>query len=298
MRAIWKSLVVAALVPLAACGGGGSKGEVSPPLPTVPRPVFPDGSSLSHIQARGRLVVGVKFDQPGLGQTNPVTGEVEGFDVEVAKVLAQDIFGGNLVEAATHLELREARTPERETLIESGSVDLVIASYTINDARRQRVDFAGPYLVAGQDVLVRLDDEAVHGPADLNGRRVCSVRGSTSSGNLQRAAPSANVVLTDTYSACVDMLRQSTVDAVTTDNTILAGFVASYPTELKGVGVVFSEEPYGIGLKKGDTALRAFVNDALVEAVATGGWVTAFNATLGHLGLTTPPPPAVNRYAG
>lgn len=284
-------LAVVALVGLVACGGTST--TPAPPPTTVARPEFPAGSTLAGIQARGRLVAGVKYDQPGLGQRNPATGVVEGFDVEVAKLVALAIFGGSPADVDALLDLREARTPDREALIEAGSVDLVVASYTINDARRGRVDFAGPYLVAGQGILVRLDDQAVNGPADLNGRRVCTARGSTSATNLQRVSPAAEVTLLNAYSECVARLRDGQVDAVTTDDTILAGFVASYPTELKVAGSTFSEEPYGVGLRKGDEALRTFVNGVLTTAVTSGAWTVAFESTLGRIGLATPPPVAV-----
>lgn len=278
-----------ALVLMTACGGGRSTPVPAPP--PLPAPSFAPGSTMATLQERGKIVVGVKYDQPGLGFLNPVTNEVEGFDVEVAKLVALAVFGGSPADARSRLELKEARTPDREAMIESGVVDLVVASYTINDARRQRVDFAGPYLVAGQGVLVRLDDRAVDGPADLAGRRTCTARGSTSAANLQRVAPGAVVVLADAYSECVAMLRQGTVEAVSTDNTILAGFVAAHPTEMKVVGPTFSEEPYGVGLRRSDTALRSFVNGVIAEAGANGSWAAAFEATLGRLGLPTPAPP-------
>lgn len=288
VRNTWR-LVGAALLVLTACGGGKATAPPTPPT-TAALPSLPDGSSVAAIQARGKLVVGVKFDQPGLGQRNPVTGVIEGFDVEVAKLVAAGIFG----DSEGRLDLREVRSADRESAIETGAVDVVIASYTVNEARQKRVDFAGPYLVAHQDVLVRLDDEVVSGPTDLNGRRVCTARGSTSAGNLQAAAPSAVVVLADAYGPCVDMLRRGEVDAVTTDGAILAGFVATYPTELKVVGSSFSDEPYGIGLQRGDAALRAFVNERLAAAAADGTWVEAFESTLGRIGLETPPAPPLN----
>jgi glutamate transport system substrate-binding protein len=264
--------------------------------PTTTKPTFAAGSTMANLQAKGKIVVGTKFDQPGLGQKNPSTGKVEGFDVEIAKLIAQGIFGGSLSDAESKIEFKESTTPNRETFIQNGTVDIVVATYTINDARKQLVDFAGPYYVAGQDIMVKANDNSIKGVSDLNGKKTCSVRNSTPAANVRRLAPQADLTEFDQYSDCVQALRDGRVTSVTTDNSILLGFVANAPTEFKIVGNKFTDEPYGIGLKKGDDAFRSFINDQVEKAYSDGAWATAFADTLGKLGLATPTPPPVNRY--
>ncbi|MEA2973523.1 MAG: glutamate transport system substrate-binding protein [Actinomycetota bacterium] len=265
---------------------------------TSDAPSFAAGSTMAAIQAKGKIVVGSKFDQPGLGQKNPLTNQVEGFDVEIAKLIAVGIFGGDASDLGNKIEFIETPTPVRETVIEQGTVDIVVATYTINDARKQRIDFAGPYYLAGQDIMVKKDNTAITGVESLvSGVTVCSVRNSTPAGRIKERAPEATLIEYDTYSQCKDDLLNGNVDAVSTDNSILLGFVAANPNDLKIVGKKFSDEPYGIGLKRGDDAFRTFINDRLEEIYGNGDWKQAFESTLGKLGVPTPAtPPAVDRY--
>lgn len=283
-----------------ACGddGGGDapEGTTATSAEATP-PAFSPGTTMAALQAKGKLVVGTKFDQPGFGLKNAVSGEVEGFDVEIAKLVAAGIFGGTPGGAGKKIEFVEAVSKNREPFIQEGKVDLVVATYTINDARKMVVDFAGPYFVARQDIMVMSDNDEIKGVEDLNGKKICSVQGSTSIKNLQAKAPQADTSITfDTYSKCADAMSDGRVEAVTTDDTILAGLVKASGGTYKLVGAPFSEEPYGIGLKKGDQALRDFLNDRLEEVYSGGEWAAAFKATLGELGLPTPEPPAVVRY--
>ena len=259
------------------------------------RPTFPEGSTMANIQSKGKLVVGTKYDQPGFGQQNPTTGKVEGFDVEIAKLLAVGIFGGDAKSVEGAVQFVETVSKNREPFIQDGKVDVVVATYTINDARKQVVDFAGPYFVAKQDIMVKSEEGNIRGVADLNGKKVCTVKGSTSEKNVRAKAAQADVSLFDTYSQCAEALRDGRVQAVTTDDTILAGLVSASDRAFKLVEAPFSEEPYGIGLKKGDEAFRKFLNDRLEEIYADGGWAAAFRATLGKLGLKSEPP-KVDRY--
>jgi glutamate transport system substrate-binding protein len=283
----------------AACGDDDDSDETqdTPDTTAQPIPQFAAGTTMAALQQKGKIIVGTKFDQPGLGQKNPTNDKVEGFDVEVAKLIAVGIFGGSVDNIESKIEFRESTTPNRETFIENGTVDIVVATYTINDARKQRIDFAGPYYVAGQDIMVKANDNSIRGVQDLAGKAVCSVRNSTPAANLERMAPQAQLTLFDQYSDCVSAMRDGRVQAVSTDNSILLGFVAASRTEFKIVGNKFTDEPYGIGLKKGDTALRNFINDRLEQMYRDGSWARAFVATLGQLGIPTPQPPAVDRYA-
>ncbi len=297
---LWLPAMVLAVAMLgAACGddddeptvSGGGSGQQ-----TAPAPTFPAGSAMANIQAKGKLVVGIKFDQPGLGVKNPTTNSVVGFDADIARLIAVGIFGGRVQDIDSKIEFKEAPTPQRELLIQNGSVDLVVATYTINDARKQQIDFAGPYFIAGQDIMVKANDNSIRGVNDLAGKKTCSVRNSTPAANVRRVVPTADLTEFDQYSDCVQALRDGRVQSVTTDNSILLGFVAAAPTEFKIVGNKFTDEPYGIGVKRGDDAFRNYINDRLEAIYANGEWAKLFAATLGKLGIPTPTPPPVNRY--
>ena len=259
-------------------------------------PEFEEGTAMAAIQEKGKLVVGTKYDQPGFGLRNPTTQELEGFDIEIAELIAQQIFGGTKEEAAAKIEFKEAVSKNREPFIQNGDVDIVVATYTINDARKEVVDFAGPYFVAEQDIMVKSDNTDIKSVDDLNDEKVCTVKGSTSEKNLKAKAPQAEVTLFDTYSQCAEALTDGRVTAVTTDNTILAGLVQASGGQFKLLKAPFSEEPYGIGLKKGDDAFRNFINDVLEDTYESGEWEEAFTSTLGAIGLDTPEPPDVDRY--
>jgi glutamate transport system substrate-binding protein len=226
-----------------------------------------------------------------------VSGDVEGFDVEIAKLIAQRIFGGTAEEAGEKIEFVETVSANREPFIEEGKVDIVVATYTINDTRKQRVDFAGPYYVAGQDIMVKKGDTSIKSVTDLNGKKVCSVVGSTSIKNVQAKAPQADLSVSfDKYSLCAEALKDGRVQAVTTDNIILLGLIKDSPNDFQLVGETFTEEPYGIGLKRGDDDFRDFINDVLEEIYESGEWKEAFDSTVGEAGEEAPEPPDVNRY--
>ncbi|MFZ2177577.1 MAG: glutamate ABC transporter substrate-binding protein [Rhodococcus sp. (in: high G+C Gram-positive bacteria)] len=265
--------VMALAVVATACGGGEEK-------------------SASQSASEGNLTIGIKFDQPGLGLRNP-DGSFSGFDVEVAEYVA-----GKLGVAPENIEFKESPSAQRETLIQNGEVDYVVATYSITDARKEKVDFAGPYFIAGQSLLVKSGNTDITGPDSLTGgKKLCSVTGSTPAQKVKdNYAQDVQLQEFDTYSACVEALRNGAVDAVTTDDIILAGYAAQYPGELKVVGKPFTEERYGIGLAKGDDETRGKINDAIEEMVADGSWEQAFNETVGASGYALPTPPTVDRY--
>ena len=282
-----------------ACGDdddGGAVGDDDTTTTAPKTPTFPAGTTMATLQGKGKIVVGTKYDQPGFGQKNPTTGKVEGFDVEVAKLIAVGIFGGTVEDVESKIEFKEAVSKNREPFIQNGEVDIVVATYTINDTRKQVIDFAGPYFVAQQDIMVKSSDSTIKSVTDLDGKKVCTVKGSTSEKNVRAKAPKADVTLFDTYSQCAEAMTDGRVVAVTTDNTILAGLASQSNGAFKLVKAPFSDEPYGIGLKKGDDAFREFLNDRLEAIYKDGSWAKAFEATLGKIGLDTPAPPSVNRY--
>lgn len=237
----------------------------------------------------GKVVIGIKFDQPGLGLK--VGEDYQGFDVEVARYVAKEL-------GYTEVEFKETPSAQRETMLQSDQVKMIFATYSITDDRKQKVDFAGPYFIAGQDLLVTADNTDITGPETLNGKRLCSVVGSTSAKKIQeKFADQVQLQEFDTYSKCVAALGTA-IDAVTTDNVILAGFAAQeqYAGKFKVVGNTFSEERYGVGIKKGDTKLCTAVNEALVKMVADGSWQAALDKTVGPSGFvpdaaTNPPTP-------
>jgi glutamate transport system substrate-binding protein len=237
---------------------------------------------IGKAQSEKKLIFGVKADQPGLGlQTG---GQYEGFDIEIAKIVAK---GLGIPESG--IEFKTTVSANREPFIQSGTVDIVVATYTINDERKQKVNFAGPYFVAGQDLLVPVAS-TITGPEQLAGKNVCSVTGSTPAKRIQTDYPQAKLQLFDGYSKCVEALAKNSVDAVTTDDIILAGYAsqAQYAGKFKVVGKTFSTEPYGIGVKKDDSAGCNKINDILKAAAADGSYKAAWDATLGASGKTAP----------
>ena len=249
-----------------------------------------DASSSGSAGASG-LKVGIKFDQPGLGLKKGT--EYTGFDVDVAKYVAKE-----LGTDAANITWVQAPSAQRETLLSTGQVDMVVATYSITDARKEKVSFAGPYFIAGQDLLVRADDTSITGPDTLAGKKLCSVTGSTSAQKVKDTYPGVQLQEFATYSECLPALANKGVDALTTDDTILAGFASQpeYAGKFKVVGKPFSEEKYGIGLKKGDTATCEKVNAAITKMISDGSWQKALDANLGPAGYKpgagNPPTPA------
>jgi glutamate transport system substrate-binding protein len=240
-----------------------------------------------------KLTVGIKYDQPGLGLRN-ADGSFSGFDVEVAKIVAKEL---GVEESG--ITFKETVSANREPFIQQGQVDMVVATYSITDARKEKVSFAGPYFVAGQSLLVRSDASDITGPESLNnGKKLCSVKGSTPAQKIKEEyAQNVQLQEFDSYSKCVTALLGGQIDAVTTDDIILAGFAAQNPGKLKVVGKPFSTEKYGIGLKKDDKAGRDAVNAALEKAFSDGRWKAALDKTLGESGYQLPStPPTLEKY--
>ncbi|SFN73950.1 glutamate ABC transporter substrate-binding protein [Mycetocola miduiensis] len=275
----------AALLALSACAGGDGGGAAAPE--PEEKPTFEAGTTMAELAEAGSITIGTKFDQPLFGLVGP-SGEPEGFDVEIGKIIA-----AKLGIADDKIEWKETVSANREPFIQNGEVDLVIATYTINDKRKEVISFAGPYYMAGQSILTLADNDDIKSEKDLVGQPVCSVTGSTPAAKL--AEIGAEPVLTDTYSNCLEPLRTGQVVAVSTDNVILAGLAAQNEGEFKVVGKPFTEEPYGIGLAKDDTEFRNFINDTLEEAYEDGSYEEAWDSTAGTV-LEFVEPPAVDRY--
>jgi glutamate transport system substrate-binding protein len=296
IRTLAVGLLVGGLA-LTACGkegtpatttpGGQGGTAAAPTYPIAQNVDLPGSATFAKIKSAGKLTLGVKDDQPGLGLKDPTTGKFAGFDIEIAKLVAANLgFGEDKITYKT------VDSASREQAISNGDVDYYVGTYTITDKRKALVSFAGPYFQAGQDLLVRKDDTSITGPETLKGKKVCSVTGSTPIQRVrdQGLTEPGNIVEFQKYSQCVDKLLTKDVDAVTTDDAILKGFAAQDPDNLKVVGKPFSQEPYGIGLKKDDKVLRDKINDTLQKALDDGTWQKIYDATLGKSGATATKP--------
>jgi glutamate transport system substrate-binding protein len=260
MRARTLSTTVAGAAALAlaltACGGGGGGGDQADD---------------------GTITIGVKYDQPGLGLEEG-SGQPAGFDVDVATYIA-----GELGYEPDQIEWTEAASANRETFLQQGTVDMVVATYSITDERKQLVDFAGPYYVAQQDILVQAENEDVAAAEDLEGRTLCSASGSRSAETItETMGIGAELRETQNYSECLQLLTDGQVDAVTTDNTILAGYAAQQAGEFKLLGLEMQEERYGVGLPKGSTERCEEVNAAIAQMYEDGSAEEFLNANFGE----------------
>jgi glutamate transport system substrate-binding protein len=258
---------------------------------TPATPSITGSPTYDKIKAAGTVKVGVKADQPNLGYKD-TSGKRCGFDIEIAQMIA-----AGLGVDPSKIQYSEIPSANRESAIKGGQIDYYVGTYSITDKRKNDVSFAGPYFVAGQDLLVRKDESDIKGKDTIKGKKVCSATGSTPIQKVrdEGLTEPSNIVEFKTYSECVSQLLDKKVDAVTTDDAILKGFAAQNPSKLKVVGQPFSTEKYGIGLPKDDKALRDAVNDLLEKSFSDGTWQKIYDGTLGKSGSAAKPP-ALERY--
>lgn len=259
-RAICAATATAALsLGLTACGGSSGGSSAKEAVCKLPD----SGPSVK---------IGIKYDQPGLGLKDG--DKYTGFDVDIARCVAAEM-------GYSKINFVESPSPQREKMLAAGTVKMIAATYSITDKRLKEVGFAGPYFVAGQSLLVGKDSK-ITGVNDLSGKKVCSVTGSTSVDNLKEKAPKLVPQKYDTYSACAEALASGSIDAMTTDDAILAGYSnqAAYKDKFKLVGGTFSEENYGIGLKKGSADCNK-VAAAIKKTLDNGNWKKAVENNLG-----------------
>lgn len=290
-------LAAAAALTLSACNsgaptpGGPASGDAAEETETfsVAEDVSLEGSpTFDAMTDRDGVIIGVKEDQPGLGFLDVTTQERSGFDVDVARWIA-----ASLGFDEDKIEFKPIASANREQAIVNGDIDYYVGTYSITDSRKQQIDFAGPYFITGQGLLVAADSE-ITGEDDLGpDTTVCSVTGSTPIQNIKTNYPGVPTEEFDVYSTCVEGLLNGQVDAVTTDQAILIGYAAQDPDNLKVVGEPFSEERYGVGLPKGDDVLREHINTLFTD----GGdiWQSIFDANLGSSGIEVEQP-AVDAY--
>ncbi|MGW6933900.1 glutamate ABC transporter substrate-binding protein [Lentzea sp. NPDC054927] len=295
VRTLAAVLLTGALA-LTACGKEGTPTDQGAPagLFEVAKDVKVDGSpTFEKIKARGELIVGVKEDQPGLGYKDPTTNKYSGFDIDIARLVAAKLG----FDPETKIQFKTIQSAAREQALINGDVDYYVGTYTINAGRKEKVGFAGPYFVAGQDLLIKADNTTITGKETLKGKKVCSVTGSTPAKRIKEEGltEAANVIEFQGYSQCVTKLLDGEVDAVTTDDAILKGYAAAEQGKLKVVGKTFSSEPYGIGVPKEDKALRDKLNDVLQSALDDGTWQKIYDNSLGKSGSSAEKP-KIDRY--
>jgi len=291
-RRLGAALAAAGLaLSLAACGNAGAdkSGSVDVAVDKNAAKNLPAGSYMKKLADKGSITIGVKYDQPGIGFKGATDTTPTGLDPEMGKILA-----AALGIPADKITWKETISDNREPFLQNGQVDLVIASYSITDDRRKVVGQAGPYYVTGQQLLVK-KGSAIKSAADVAGKSVCSVTGSTSLDTIEAKGAKARGF--DTYSECRDQLINGSVDAATTDGAILLGYAAEDPDTLQVVGDPFSEERYGIGYSKSHPEMCQWISDTLKKAEDDGDWAKAFEATLGKSGVKTPAPPAMDACA-
>lgn len=278
---------------LAGCSGsggdagtapGGTAGGGDAPTFEVAKTVDLTGSpTYDAIKKANKVRIGVKEDQPGLGYLDAGTEKRSGFDIEIAEWVA-----ASLGISEKNIEFKAIPSANRETAIVNGDIDYYVGTYSITDKRKTQIDFAGPYFITGQGLLVKKSNTDITSEKDLAGKTVCSATGSTPIQNIKDNFKSTKTVEFDTYSQCVNALNDGKADAVTTDQAILIGYAAQAPDELKVVGKPFTVEKYGVGLTKGDAALRHFINKMFTDGGAT--WTKIYDDTLGKSGTKVEQP--------
>lgn len=260
---------------LSACGtakdsnaGTGSSGGSAPAA---------SASALDAIKQRGKLVVGVKYDTKLFGLKDPASGKVEGFDVDIAKALAKQIVGDE-----NKVELKEVTSKTRIPMLDNKEIDMIVATMTINEERKKQVDFSDVYFKAGQSLLVK-KGSPIKSIADVKkGTKVLAVKGSTSVDNVKKQAPEATVLEFDNYQDAFSALKAGQGDTLTTDNAILYG-MAAQDAGYEVVGEPFTDEPYGIAIKKGEAALVTAVNDGLKALQSSGEYDKIYQKWIGKM---------------
>lgn len=231
------------------------------------------GATVRAIKKRGRLIAGVSADSLLLGSNDPLDNRIKGFDIDVAQAIADAL--------KVPLQLRVISAADRIRLLQEGAIDIVARNFTMNCARWQDIAFSAVYYRAGQKVLVRRDEEKdFTGPTSLRDRRVCAPAGSTSLDNIPRALPGAVAVPAPNHAACLIKFQQGDVDAITGDDTVLAGLAAQDPYATVPEQKPLTAEPYGIGVNKDDIDLVRFINAVLERRAADGRWQKSYDTWL------------------
>jgi putative glutamine transport system substrate-binding protein len=265
------ALLVFGAMAVAACGDGGDQGDEMAVRGQVEQ--FEPGTTMAELQDKGEIKIGVKYDVPPFGYLNPRTGRVEGFDVDLGKAIAEKL--------GVEPKFVEATSDDRIPLLRAGKIDLILSTMTITRERDREIDFSEPYYIAHGRVLAPRNSR-ISGIEDLgHGDRVCTARGSTYADTLRNDAPDAHLRLVRSYSECLELLQSKAVDAISTDDVILTGMIAQ-DDSLRLVGPDITTEPYGAGIKDGDTEFKQFVDEAIAEFKTDGRWDHAYQKWVGE----------------
>lgn len=281
--------IVASLL-VAGCEGGGDASSASEQIEISVDPNaktrFAKSSRMYEIAKAGTVKMGVKFDQPGLGQKPTGQDTPVGFDIDIARMLA-----AKLGIPTSKITWVETESEVRETYLRKGKVDFVVASYSLSDDRRKVVGQAGPYYITGQRLLV-LKGSRIKDVDDIRSARVCGVKGSTALQNIK--AKGARAVAVPSTRDCLERVLDGSVPAMTGDGGALLGYAAENPRKLTVVGQPMTRERYGVGYAKNRPELCQFIADTLMNAQQQGLWAKSFKATLGRSGARTPTPPPLD----
>jgi glutamate transport system substrate-binding protein len=274
MMSKWRLVAIATLVlaalTLVACGGDDD--DENGEAPAVEVEQFPANTTMGKIQEAGEIRIGVKYDVPPFGFNNPQTGEVEGFDVDLGRYIAERL--------GVEPVFREATTDNRIPLLVDGTIDLILSTMTITEERDLEIDFSEPYYIANGDVLIPEGSE-IESIEDLDGQRVCTALGSTYQETIEKQAPDADLRLVDRYSECLELIQTGAIDAVSTDDVILTGMVVEDDT-LEILGLEYTTEPYGAGVPDGDTEFKQFVDESIAEFIDDGTWQERYDEWVGQ----------------
>jgi glutamate transport system substrate-binding protein len=278
LNRLWRLLAILALVigtlVVAGCGdddddddGGGGGGDQA-----AETKQYPANSTLGKIQEAGEITIGVKYDVPPFGFENPQSGEIEGFDVDIGRYIAEEL--------GVEPKFVEAISDNRIPFLERGTVDLILSTMTINQERDTEIDFSEPYYIAEGRILVPKGSD-IKGIDDLAGKGVCTALGSTYEETIREEAPDADLKLVDTYSECLELLQNKAIDAISTDDVILTGMIIQDDT-LEMVGPKLTTEPYGVGIKDGDKQMKTFVDGVLANVEEDGRWEDTYQEWVGQ----------------
>jgi len=282
LRWRWLAALVLALGALVAAGCGEDEQTGSGETATTQARTFPAGTTMAKLQDKGEIAIGVKYDVAPFGFKNPQSGEIEGFDVDVANAVAAEL--------GVKAKIIEAISDNRIPFLKDGTADLILSTMTINAERDQEIDFSEPYFIARGSILIKKSDTSIKGIEDLGGKNVCTALGSTYEETLKKQAPKAKRRLVDGYSECLELIQNGAVDAISTDDAILSGMIKQ-DDSLKLVGKPLTTEPYGAGIKEGDKAFQEFVNEAIQKFKDDGRWATTYEKWVGqYTGVEQDPP--------
>ncbi|WP_274654544.1 transporter substrate-binding domain-containing protein [Paenibacillus humicola] len=267
---------LALMLVTAACGGGSGKTTGSGEPAGGESEAVSDASVVDTIKERGKLIAGVKFDTKLFGLKDTGSGQVEGFDIDIAKAIAKKLLGDE-----TKLELKEVTSKTRIPMLNNGEIDLIVATMTVTEERKKEVDFSDVYFKAGQSLLVKKSSPIRSLDDVTKDTQVLGVKGSTSIKNIEDRVEGLRVKQYENYQEAFTALRAGQGEVLTTDNAILYGMAQQDPN-FEVVGGTFTDEPYGIAVKKGEAGLVQQINEVLNELKSSGEYDKIYEKWIGE----------------